>query len=66
MGNTTNMLIKREGGHLRAYPLTSVPVRVATNLGPGALVYATDDGFLGCRLDGETRVDEYSAEQVSL
>jgi hypothetical protein len=56
MGNT-NMLIKREGGHLRAYPLTSL--RVKNHIGSGALVYATDDGWLGVQLDGETRIDEY-------
>lgn len=52
-----NALIKQVGAHSRTYPL--VQPRVRTHLGEGALVYATEDGYLGVRLDGETRVDEY-------
>jgi hypothetical protein len=59
-----NVLLAQVGGRLRAYPVN--PVRVATHLGEGQLVYATDDNWFGVRLDGERRVDEYLPEQLSV
>lgn len=55
-----NALIKHEGGKYRSYPLSQT--RVRTHLGDGAIVYADEDGYLGIRLDGETRIDEYLPE----
>lgn len=58
------LVITQVGAHQRAYP-ASATVRVATHLGEGVLVYATDDGYIGVQLDGETRIDEYLAEWVT-
>lgn len=41
-------------------------VRVSTPDGAGTLIYLRQDGYLGVRLDGETRVDEWAVGQVSL
>ncbi len=60
----TTTLIKTVDGHRRAYPL--VQPRITTHCGSGTLVYATDDGYLGVRLDGETRIDEYSPRVCSV
>lgn len=64
MTNTTNTatLLKTVDGHVRAYPVAEVAV--TSVWGAGRLVYATDDGFVGLQLDGETRIDEYPAECV--
>lgn len=59
-----NALIKTIDGRRRTYFLAQP--RVTTHLGTGALVYATDDRCLGVRLDGETRLEEISAEHVAL
>jgi len=59
-----NILFRREGGHLRAYPL-SAHIRITSHLGAGRLVYATDDGWLGVHLDSEPnlrRIDEVAVE----
>lgn len=48
----------------RWYP--QAQVRITSMWGDGVLVYLTSDGFVGVRLDGETRVDEYPGEHVKL
>lgn len=50
------------GNKLRAY-LVGAKTHVATLGGTGLLVYLTSDGYLGVRLAGESRVDEWPAEQ---
>jgi hypothetical protein len=47
-----------------AYPIE--PIRVTGMWGSGRIVYATDDGWIGVCLDGETRVDEYPAEHLTV
>lgn len=51
-------LLARRGSRRLAYAIGST-IRIRTNSGTGNLVYVTDDLYLGVRLDGETRVDEY-------
>ena len=57
------LLLVADQDRLRAYP--NVIARVRTTCGPGVIVYATDDGWLGVRLDGERRVDEYPARECA-
>ena len=57
------LLLVADRDRLRAYPQAAA--RVRTSCGLGALVYATDDGWLGVRLDGERRVDEYPARECA-
>lgn len=59
-----NVLITRDRGHLRVYPLA--PVRVRTHLGDGRLISLTADQWAEIQLDGETRTDEYAADRVEL
>ena len=40
--------------------------RVTTMQGAGTALYLTRDGWIGVRLDGETRVDEYPIEHVAV
>ncbi len=54
-------LLARRGSRRLAYAIGST-IRIRTNCGTGNLVYVTDDLYLGVRLDGETRVDEYAPE----
>jgi len=54
-------LLARRGSRRLAYAIGST-IRIRTNSGTGNLVYVTDDLYLGVRLDGETRVDEYAPE----
>ena len=65
MAMDPSLVIAQVGAHQRAYPTGNDPIRVRTHLGDGALVYTTDDGYIGVRLDGEARVDEYLAEWVT-
>lgn len=44
-------------------PLT-VGARVRSMWGVGVVTYMRDDGWVGVRLDGERRVDEYPIEHV--
>lgn len=48
---------------LLAYPMDEI--RVTSMWGDGRLIYATEDGWIGIMLDGETRIDEYPAEHVT-
>lgn len=56
----TNLLIK-DG---KAYP--SDEIRVDGMWGNGRLIYVTEDGWCGIRLDGEERIDEYPAEHLDI
>lgn len=63
MLDTTLLLTKR--GNRRLAVLTTSR-RVRSMWGSGQLRYLTDDGHVGVQLDGETRVDEYSAAHVEV
>lgn len=58
------VVLQRRGNRLLARPTS--PQRCVTGAGAGALLYATDDGWVGVRLDGETRADEWPAESVEV
>lgn len=47
-----------------AYP--EATVRITSGWGQGTLVYATNDGWLGIKLDGSESIDEYPAEFVAI
>lgn len=47
----------------RLYFLT--PVSVSTHMGDGVAVYVNQDGYVGVRLNGETRIEEVGKEHVS-
>ena len=53
------LLLVADRDRLRAYPQAAA--RVRTSCGLGVVVYGTDDGWLGVRIDGERRVDEFPA-----
>jgi hypothetical protein len=57
-------LLKTRGTRQLAY--SAQPARATGIWGSGRVVYATDDGWVGVCLDGETRVDEYPAEQLAI
>ena len=57
------LLLVADHDRLRAYPQAAA--RVRTSCGLGVVVYGTDDGWLGVRLDGERRVDEYPARECA-
>lgn len=48
-----NILIRRAGGRLRAYP-THTHIRVACHLGTADLRHVTDDGWAALRIDGDS------------
>jgi hypothetical protein len=53
--------------HITRQQMTfTVQPRVTSMWGAGVMVYAKSDGWVGIRLDGETRVDEYPVEHVRL
>jgi hypothetical protein len=63
----TNLLIAQcplGRDRMLAYPQDEI--RVDGMWGMGRLIYVTEDGWCGIRLDGETRIDEYPADQLSL
>jgi hypothetical protein len=51
-------LITTKNSRQVAYAIGAI-IRIRTNCGTGNLVYVTDDLYLGVKLDGETRIDEY-------
>jgi hypothetical protein len=57
------LLVNRDNRRL-AYTLGAT-IRIRTNCGTGNLVYVTEDFYLGVRLDGETRIDEYRSSACS-
>jgi len=59
------ILLARRGDRRLAYAIGAV-IRVRTVHGDGQLIYVTDDLYLGIRLDGETRTDEYRAAAVQV
>lgn len=46
-----------------AYPQDEI--RVDGMWGNGRLIYVTEDGWCGVRLDGEERIDEYPAQYLT-
>lgn len=63
-----SLLISRHGAHLRAYLANGRTVRVSTILGLATVRYLTDDGYVGCHVDGdpERRTEEVPAEQCTV
>jgi len=54
-------LLARRGDRQLAYVVGSI-IRIRTIKGAGDLIYVTDDLYLGVKLDGETRIDEYRGD----